>query len=130
MFVNLLETDRETILNKVNALIKDGLHLNGVKALTADRKKSYKEGKQGVIVVTLQSAGDKRKIMDKKRELKNSRNFKDIFIENDLSKNQRMLNMNLRNIVNAIGENKLEIRRGRIQLRSSRGGYNRSDDHD
>ena len=58
--------------------------------------------------------------MDKKRELKNSRNFKDIFIENDLSKNQRVLNMNLRNIVNAIGENKLEIR----------GGRNRSDDHD
>lgn len=51
-----------------------------------------------------------------------------------------MLNMNLRNIVNAIGENKLEIRGGRIQLRGSRGGhiqprgsrggYNRSDDHD
>ena len=75
-------------------------------------------------MVTLQSAGDKRRIMDKKRELKNSRNFKDIFIENDLSKNQRMLNINLRNIVNAIGENKLEIRGGRIQPRGSRGGYN------
>ena len=82
----------------------------------------------------------KGKLWIKKRELKNSRNFKDIFIENDLSKNQRMLNMNLRNIVNAIGENKLEIRGGRIQPRGSRGGhiqprgsrggYNRSDDHD
>ena len=52
-------------------------------------------------MVTLQSAGDRRKIMDKKRELKNSRNFKDIFIENDLSKNQRMLNMNLPKILQA-----------------------------
>jgi hypothetical protein len=34
-----------------------------------------------------------------------------------------MLNMNLRNIVNAIGENKLEIRGGRIQPRGSRGGH-------
>ena len=108
---NLPESDGQNTLNKVNALIKDGLHLNDVKALTADRNKSYKEGKQGVIVVTLQSAGDKRKIMDKKRD------FKDVFIENDVSKNQHMLNMNLRNIVNAIGDNKLEIRGGRIQPR-------------
>ena len=35
---NLPESDRENTLNKDNALIKYGLQLNDVKALTADRK--------------------------------------------------------------------------------------------
>jgi len=35
---NLPESDSENTLNKDTVLIKDGLHLNDVKALTADRK--------------------------------------------------------------------------------------------
>ncbi|CAG2192512.1 unnamed protein product [Mytilus edulis] len=117
---NLPESNGENVLNKVNALIKDGLHLKDVKAVSADRTKSYKEGKFGVVIVAFKSMNEKRKVMDKKRNLKDSRNFKDIFIENDLSKSQRILNNNLRNIVNAIGENRLEIKGGRVRTRESR----------
>ncbi|CAC5385800.1 unnamed protein product [Mytilus coruscus] len=124
---NLPESNGENVLNKVNALIKDGLHLKDVKAVSADRKKSYKEGKYDVVVVVFKSMNDKRKVMDKKRDLKDSRNFKDIFIENDLSKSQRILNNNLRNIVNAIGENRLEIKGGRVRTRESRFRDNRID---
>ncbi|CAG2245362.1 unnamed protein product [Mytilus edulis] len=124
---NLPESNGENVLNKVNALIKDGLHLKDVKAVSADRKKSYKEGKYGVVIVVFKSLNEKRKVMDKKRNLKDSRNFKDIFIENDLSKSQRILNNNLRNIVNAIGENRLEIKGGRVRTRESRFRDNRID---
>ncbi|VDI45367.1 Hypothetical predicted protein [Mytilus galloprovincialis] len=85
---NLPESNGEKELNKVNALIKDGLHLKDVKAVSADRKKSYKEWKCGV---------------------------------------QRILNNNLRNIVNAIGENRLEIKGGRVRTRESRFRDNRID---
>ncbi|CAC5379518.1 unnamed protein product [Mytilus coruscus] len=84
---NLPESNGENVLNKVNALIKDGLHLKDVKAVSADH----------------------------------------IFIENDLSKSQRILNNNLRNIVNAIGENRLEIKGGRVRTRESRFRDNRID---
>ncbi|CAG2247734.1 unnamed protein product [Mytilus edulis] len=124
---NLPESNGENVLNKVNALIKDGLHLKDVKAVSADRKKSYKEGKYDVVIVVFKSMNEKRKVMDKKHNLKDSRNFKDIFIENDLSKSQRILNNNLRNIVNAIGENRLEIKGGRVRTRESRFRDNRID---
>ncbi|CAC5385839.1 unnamed protein product [Mytilus coruscus] len=58
---NLPESNGENVLNKVNALIKDGLHLKDVKAVSADRKKSYKEGKYGVVVVVFKSMNDKKK---------------------------------------------------------------------
>ncbi|CAC5385805.1 unnamed protein product [Mytilus coruscus] len=126
---NLPESNGENVFNKVNALIKDGLHLKDVKVVSADRKKSYKEGKYGVVVAVFKSMNDKRKVMHKKRDLKDSRNFKDIFIENDLSKSQRILNNNLRNIVNAIGENRLEIKGGRVRTRESRFRDNRIDNN-
>ncbi|VDI54863.1 Hypothetical predicted protein [Mytilus galloprovincialis] len=92
-----------------------------------NRKKSYKEGKYGVVIVVFKSLNEKRKVMDKKRNLKDSRNFKDIFIENDLSESQRILNNNLRNSLNAIGENRLEIKGGRVRTRESRFRDNRID---
>ncbi|CAC5390418.1 unnamed protein product [Mytilus coruscus] len=111
----------------MNALIKDGLHLKDVKAVSADRKKRNKEGKYGVVIAVFKSMNDKRKVMDKMRDLKDSRNLKEIFIENDLSKSQRILNNNLRNIVNETGENRLEIKGGRVRTRESKFRDNSTD---
>ena len=41
---------------------------------------------------SVRNISDKRKVMEKKSQLKDSRNYKDIFIERSLPKNQRMLN--------------------------------------
>ena len=114
---NMPESVNENIVNKVNGLIRDGLHLKDVKVETADRKKSFKAGKAGVIVVALASVSDKRKVLENKRELKNSHNYKDIFIENSIPKSQRVMNSNLRNIIKVIGDDKLELRGTRVQVK-------------
>jgi hypothetical protein len=81
-----------------------------VQAVSAERKKSHRQGKHGIIVASFRKISDKRKEMEKKSQLKDSRNYKDISIEHSIPKNQRMLNSSLRNLVQAIGDNKLEIK--------------------
>lgn len=104
---NFPESENENVLNKVNGLVRDGLRVKDVQAVSAERKKSYR---QGIILASFRNISDKRKVMEKKAQLKDSRNYKDIFIEHSIPKNQRMINSSLRNIVQAIGDNKLEIK--------------------
>lgn len=111
---NLPETETENVVNKVISVFKDGLRLKDIQVVSAERKKTANKKKHGVVVVKLQSSAEKRKVMEKKRELKQSRNFQDVFIENDIPKAQRLMNNNLRNIVKAIGMNKLEMRGTRV----------------
>ncbi|CAG2255048.1 unnamed protein product [Mytilus edulis] len=122
---NIPESSNENLENKINGLIRDGLHLKDVKVVSAERKKSFREGKSGVIIASLSSTSDKRKVMDKKRELKNSRNYKDVFVENSIPLAQRILNSNLRNIVNAIGDDNLEVKGIRVQFKSRKYGHNK-----
>ncbi|CAG2224136.1 unnamed protein product [Mytilus edulis] len=114
---NLQESDNENITNKVNGLLKDGLRLKDIRIKSVDRKKSMRENKPGVIIVKLERTEDKRRVMEVKRNLKDTRNFRDVFIDHDLPKSQRMLNANLRHIVKTIGNDKLEIHGSRIQLK-------------
>lgn len=55
--------------------------------------------------------------MEKKRELRNTRIYKDVYINNAIPSTQRLLNSNLRSIVNAIGNDKLEIRGSVVRAR-------------
>ena len=125
---NMPETEKENVLNKVNGLLRDGLHLKDIQFISAERKRSFKEGKYGVIVASLPNAGDKRKVLESKRKLKDSRNFRDIFIENSIPKAQRLINSNMRNIVNAIGNNRLEIKGNRVQFKSAKTVSNNESD--
>ncbi|CAC5356274.1 unnamed protein product [Mytilus coruscus] len=116
---NLPETETENVVNKVISVFKDGLRLKDIQVVSAERKKTANKKKHGVVVVKLQSSAEKRKVVEKKRELKQSRNFQDVFIENDIPKAQRLMNNNLRNIVKAIGMNKLEMRGTRVCPKSN-----------
>ncbi|CAG2196115.1 LRFN5 [Mytilus edulis] len=78
---NLPETETENVVNKVISVFKDGLRLKDIQVVSAERKKTANNKKHGVVVVKLQSGADNRKVMKKKRELKKSRNFEDVFIE-------------------------------------------------
>ena len=115
---NLPESENELIENKVNSVLKDGLRLREVLVESAERKKSFRQDKPGVVIAKLRSIEDKRKVMEKKRELKQSRNYKDIFIENDIPKAQRLMNNNLRNIVKVMGSDSLEFKGSRIVMKS------------
>ncbi|CAG2254010.1 unnamed protein product [Mytilus edulis] len=100
---NLLETEKENIACKVDDLIKVGLHLNSIQVAAVERKKNNHTGKHGIVIVKLQNKDDKQKVMEKKRELRNTRIYKDVYINNAIPSAQRLLNSNLRSIVNAIG---------------------------
>ncbi|CAG2196709.1 unnamed protein product [Mytilus edulis] len=107
---NLPETEKENTSRKVGGLIKDGLRLKNIQVAAVERKINKIPGKHGVIIVKFQNSDDKQKVMEKKRELKDSRNYKDVYIDNAIPKAQRLMNSNLRSIVKAIGNDKLEIR--------------------
>ncbi|CAG2217549.1 unnamed protein product [Mytilus edulis] len=114
---NLPETEKENIACKVDDLIKVGLHLNSIQVAAVDRKKNNHTGKPGIVIVKLQNKEDKQKVMEKKRELRNTRIYKDVYINNAIPNAQRLLNSNLRSIVNAIGNDKLEIRGSVVRAR-------------
>ena len=50
--------------------------------------------------------------------MRSSRNYKDIFIENSVPKAQRVMNSNMRNIIKAIGSDKLEFKGSRVQVKT------------
>ncbi|CAC5386254.1 unnamed protein product [Mytilus coruscus] len=114
---NLPETENENISCKVEDLIKDGLHVNSIQVADVERKKNYHTGKHGIVMVKFQNKDDKQKVMEKKRELRNTRIYKDVYINNVIPNAQRLLNSNLRNIVKAIGNDKLEIRGSVVRSR-------------
>lgn len=114
---NLPESENENLLSKVSGLLKDGLRVRNIGIHSVERKKSNREGKPGIVIVKFKDSQDKRKVMELKKNLRESRNFREVFIENDLPKTERILNANLRRIVNTIGRDKLEIRGSRIQTR-------------
>ncbi|XP_071147441.1 uncharacterized protein PF3D7_1120000-like [Mytilus edulis] len=114
---NLAESENENLFNKVSGLLKDGLRLKNISIHSVERKRSFREGKPGLVIVKFQNAQDKREVMEVKKTLREARNYRDVFIENDLPKAERMLNANLRHIVNTIGKDKLEIRGSRIQTK-------------
>ena len=118
---NLPESENENISRKVAGLIKDRLHLDNIHVTNVERKRSHRPGKHGIVIAKFQSSEDKRKVMRKKRELKDSRNFKDVYIDHSIPQSQRILNSSLKNIVKAIGENKLQIK-GSVVKPNSAGG--------
>ena len=117
---NLPERQGENILSKVNGLLKDGLKLKDVGFLKAERKVSRNPSKPGVIVAECHSSDDMWTILKAKTTLKDSRNFREVFIEKDIPAEQRTMEANIRTIVNAIGRNQLEMRGARVQLTGHR----------
>ena len=55
--------------------------------------------------------------MKNKNKLKDSKCYERVFIENDLPRQQRVLNSNMRAIVNTIGRDKLQVRGSRVNVR-------------
>lgn len=111
---NLCERENENVLQRVNNVVLDGLQLKNITIESATRKDNKNNYKPGLIIATCKTVKDKENIMNKKRELKNSRRYENVFIEHDLPSGQRKLNSNLRTIVNTIGQNKLLFKGSRI----------------
>ena len=109
----LPEGKSENIVNKVNAVLKDGLKLK-VTVKSAERKKAKQEGRPGIVVAKCASAQDRKAIMAKKKDLKDSRQYKDVMIEYYKSPEQLSQEASLRTLVKAVAKDTLTVRNGKV----------------
>ena len=116
----LPESESENISSKVNSLIKDGLHLRSVSVKSAVRKTSRNQSKPGVVIASLKNADDKRKVMEQKSHLKDSRQYKDLFIHHDQSPEQRIMANNFKTVLSALNGTNVNLSlRGTRVVRSN-----------
>ena len=114
---NLPQSSNERIDTKVNGLLRDGLKLGNITVGSAERKGTHESSdKPGVVVATLKSSEDKKKVMTNKNKLKNSRQYSGVYINHDQSRDERLFADNFRAILSAVknGDTNLTLRGARV----------------
>jgi hypothetical protein len=106
---NLPEGDKENIMNKVHAVLRDGMKLK-IEVDQAERKKSYREGQSGLVIVTCKSVKDKQLVMESKRKLGDSRVYRNVGIDHDKSKLERDYSTSIQAIARAVGNDRLKVK--------------------
>ena len=117
---NLEERENENIRERVNNII-DYLNMKDVKIEAAERKTNSYNSKPGVVLVSFYTYDDKEKVMKKKKDLRGSSRYQNVYIENDVPQHQRKLKNNLRTIVKTLGGEKLRFNGSRV-IRSEQYG--------
>jgi hypothetical protein len=110
------ETENPEITkNSVVSLFRDGLHLNDISVISAERKKA--NGRPpGVVIATVETNEQKHKIVKNKSKLRNSRNYSHVYIENETTIESRNMEANMRTILKEIGrDNDYMVRNGKIR---------------
>lgn len=97
----------------MNSLIRDGLKVSDVTFSKVERKKSS-SSKPGIVIVKFKSHDDKRKVMVKKSNLGDSRQYKDVFIHHDQSHIDRLMANNFRTILSAMKQHDFTVRGSRV----------------
>ncbi|WAR15531.1 hypothetical protein MAR_005636, partial [Mya arenaria] len=114
---NLPERRDENIVNSVNTFIKDGLKLD-IKIKDAERKRANQSSECGIVVVSCNTKEDKYEIMKCKATLKQNATYKNIYIEHDLTPEERNSIANLKTIAKVIGNDKLYVKGNRLVQRT------------
>ena len=107
------QTQRENVNTVVFDLLRDGLNLRDIgfkKAVRKDRD----DHKPGVIIVTCKKVEDKTLIMQRKKQLKNSRRYQKVYIHADQSVETRVNNSNLKMLISALGVTGLRMKGSRL----------------
>ena len=118
MVRQLPEGKSENVMNKVNALLKDGLKMK-ITVKSAERKQSKKDNTPGIVVAKCASVQDRAAIMGKKKSLKDTRQYKDVMIEYYKSQEQLSQEASLRTLVKTVAKDTLTVRNGRIVPKKS-----------
>ena len=126
---NLEERENESVKDRVNILIYNGLRLDTIKVESATCKSSRSESKTGDIVAMCKSLKDKVDIMKQKSVLKRSRRYAKVYIGHHMPPEQRRLNNSLRTIVNTIGNNRLRLKGSRILHIDNESNYENSNSY-
>lgn len=110
VIVGLKEGQNEKAENMVNALLRDGLKIRDVAVASAERKKSRKPGKLGVIIAKFKSKEDKEKVMKVKSKLKDNADLRSVVIFHDRPLEERIMEQNLKMITGCTANGKLKLR--------------------
>lgn len=105
---NVPESPGEKVEDKVYSILRKELKLNKVKICGAERKKSFNENKNGVIIATCGTMADKTAIMKAKPALANSRQYSKVVIHSDKPKHERVLDSKLWQINKILRENNIK----------------------
>lgn len=93
----------------------DGLKLTNIGIKNVIRKSNRSDSKPGIVVISFENLVKKKSVLKEKRLLKNSSKYSNVFIENDLPLQQRIVNNNNRILLKALGkENDYIIKSGRV----------------
>ena len=106
---NLPYGQNENMSGIVDGLFRDGLRIVDVVVDHVERKESRSESVPGVVVVTLASKEEKRKILKVKAHLVKSQQYKHVYIHPDLPKRERQLAANFRKVVNAVQNSDVKL---------------------
>jgi hypothetical protein len=97
------QSDSNVTINKVSALIKDGLKLHNVQVVSAERKKTS-GSRPGVVIARLADSRQKQNVMKEKTKLKNIKPYERVYIENCLSKSELQTQHSLMTVVKELGK--------------------------
>ena len=103
--MNPRENSHDTALKlNIDAMVKDGLKLQNINITNVVRKPNFYENKPGVVIVSFDNMDSKRNVMKSKKLLRDSRKYRDVYVENYTSNDQRRLDSNNRRLLKAVGK--------------------------
>lgn len=118
---DLPQSENEVVKHKVEALLKDGMKVKDVKIKMAVRKEAFRADSTGVVIATLESKGNKEKVMNAKATLKGSRQYSTVYVDHDKSAQQRRYEANMRLLVNTVAKESLDVRGSRLVRKTDAG---------
>jgi len=93
----------EVTKNLVQSMFRHGLSLPDIDIQSVSRK-GGNDRYTGVVVVELSDSNQKREIFKKKKELRKSRNYSKVYIDNDMPLETRIFQGNVRTLLKEIGK--------------------------
>ncbi|MES9884862.1 MAG: hypothetical protein ABW185_28790 [Sedimenticola sp.] len=117
------EHDTVITKDKVKALIRDGMKINDITIKSVCRKKDLSNNRPGVIIATVDTAAQKAKIMKNKSSLRQCRNFRNVYIEDDRPLEVRTNEANIKTLLTEMGKSDKYINiNGRYVMKRSNNG--------
>lgn len=103
--MNPRENSHDTALKlNIEAMVKDGLKIQNINITNVVRKPNFYENKPGIAIVSFDNMDNKRNVMKSKKPLRDSRKYRDVYVENYKSNDQRRLDSNNRRLLKAVGK--------------------------
>lgn len=109
VFRNIPAHPIENVAKKTNTLIRDGLGIPDINVISAERKISRSD-RPGVVVAKCESVEHVKMILDNKSKLKASDRYQQVYISRDIPRSERIMNANMRTLIDIIGKDKLELK--------------------